>query len=255
MMKNLFLYTSPNRCLDKESEVLLKIQIDNSLELGWRKEDLLFVTNFDYRYRGMKALVVGDFYHLGDKTSNKVLVINELFNLGLIEKECLYWYHDLDAYENNKIVEKELGLDGVDLGLTNYGYKTHWNCGSLFFNFRAKDIFALWLKKVLQRRKRSRVDEKALKFLTDHGLIDKRRYKTLGTTYNFQYLYLPRHYYYDKAEKPLHVLHFHPDWTKKQDNRLYGETMLDVYMYGKGKLSFPLMSERLIRIFNEHGIF
>ena len=254
-MKNLFLYTSPDHCLDKESEVLLKIQIDNSLAFGWKKEDILFVTNFDYEYSGIRALVIGDFYYIGDKTSNKVPVINELFRLGLIQKGKLYWYHDLDAYENYKISQEELSTDGIDLGLTNYGYKEAWNCGSLFFNSNAIDVFALWLKKLLEREKRSRADEKALKFLTDHGFIDKKRYKVLGSTYNFQYLYLPRHYYYDKTEKPLRVLHFHPSWTKEQDQRLFGETTLDVYMHGKGRLSFSLMSEGLIKIFNKHGIF
>ena len=60
-MKNLLIYITPNG-FDTESEKLAKLQIDNSLELGWKKEDMLFVTSFPYEYRGIKSIVVDGGY-------------------------------------------------------------------------------------------------------------------------------------------------------------------------------------------------
>ena len=49
-MKQLLIYIGPTDKFDDEHEVLTKIQIDNSLDLGWKKEDILLVTNFPYEY-------------------------------------------------------------------------------------------------------------------------------------------------------------------------------------------------------------
>ena len=52
-MKNLLDYISPDKDLTKtkldgEADLLAKVQIDNSLSLGWKRKDILLVTNFDY---------------------------------------------------------------------------------------------------------------------------------------------------------------------------------------------------------------
>lgn len=54
-MKNLLIYIHPDRkfvgeSFSSETDVLPKIQIENSLKLGWKKEDILLVTNFPYEY-------------------------------------------------------------------------------------------------------------------------------------------------------------------------------------------------------------
>ena len=59
-MKNLLVYVSPNKQFDDEHKILAKIQIDNSLDLGWKKEDIILATNFDYEYRGIKSVIVDD---------------------------------------------------------------------------------------------------------------------------------------------------------------------------------------------------
>lgn len=251
-MKNLMIYTNPNRRFDEETAKLRLLSIWILTSLGWKKEDIILVTNFKYQYNGVRALAIGDVYYLPDPTSNKVPVIVHLFDE---LEDDLYWYHDTDAYQNAVITENELELSGFDMGLTTYGYKVHWNCGSFFFKKSARDIFELWHEKILFRGPRGRADEKALKRLTDWGTIGRERYKIMDITYNFQYLYLPgKLYYYNKAIRPLRVLHFHPYWTKKEDYRLSGDNMMDVFMHGRGAIKFPLMSEGLIKVFNKHGI-
>ena len=109
-MKQLLIYTSPDTEFNKQHDFLARFQIDNSLQLGWKKEDIILSTNFPYEYKGVKSLLVNGVYCEKDPTSNKMFVLDYLFKSELLEKEHLYWYHDFDAYENNLITEKELGL-------------------------------------------------------------------------------------------------------------------------------------------------
>ena len=43
-----------------DAEPLVKVQIENSLALGWKKEDILLFTNFDFEYGVIKANVLKD---------------------------------------------------------------------------------------------------------------------------------------------------------------------------------------------------
>jgi hypothetical protein len=52
-MKNLLIYISPEHKFLPEYDKLVRIQIDNSLELGWKKEDIMLVTNFIFEYNGV----------------------------------------------------------------------------------------------------------------------------------------------------------------------------------------------------------
>src|SRR5436190_6968 len=108
-MKNLLIYTGPNKKFSEEDSILARIQIDNSLDLGWRKEDIMLVTDFPFEYNGVKSLVIKDgLYYDFDKNANKALVALYLIDQKIIEPGELYWCHDFDAYELNKINEAEL---------------------------------------------------------------------------------------------------------------------------------------------------
>lgn len=249
-MKNILIYTGPNKKFDKEHSILVKIQIDNSFDLGWKKEDILLVTDFPIEYNGIKSQVVGDeiFYDF-DKSSNKIPVIIHLINQGILEKGKLYWYHDFDVYQLEIINESQLGLTNFDLGLTPYGYKPQWNLGSIFFKTSAYDIFKLIHKNILEKRNSdNRCDEYALKRLMAQCAVKKDRYKDLNVTYNLTKRCIQTNY--REAEKPLKVLHFHP-WDK---DAMMNDTALNIFMYGKNRLKTPLMNKRLINIFHYHGI-
>ena len=249
-MKNLLIYTGPAQKFSDEDVILAKIQIDNSLDLGWDKEDLLIVTDFPFAYNGIKSLVVPEgLYYKFDVRANKTKVINYLFNQNIIELQTLYWCHDFDAYENFRLNENELGLDNYDLGLTHYFYKPEWQFGSLFFKSSAQDVFELMNKTIEEKPHSSRNEEKTLTTLIRKNSIDASRYKSLNVTYNIMKLYLQT--IYAEAEKPLKVLHFRP--SDKKDERIV-DTPLNMFMYGKNKLKIPLMSDRLIKIFNHHKI-
>lgn len=246
-MKNILIYTNPAKEFNEENKTLVKIQIHNSLEMGWNIEDILLYTNFPYEYMGVEAKVVPDFLNIEwDKTSNKIFVIDYLLENKLL-KEDLYWYHDFDAYQNGIITEDELSLKDRDLGLTGYGYKPQWNGGSFFFKTSAADFFSLWCRNTFKIR-RSRADEKTLTDMTRSGELSEKRYKALNITYNFGMRHTRGNYL--RAIKPLRVLHFHPHYN---DIHLPYPTK-ETFMYGKNPMGFPLMSTRLITLFNHYGI-
>lgn len=248
-MKNLLIYSGPQKKFSQEDLSLAKIQIDNSFDLDWKKEDILLVTDFPFEYNGVKSLLVPDgLYYDFDKNANKAIVSVYLLNQGIIEPGKLYWCHDFDAYENFRIDEQELGLAEFDLGLTHYFYKPEWQFGSFFFKKTSKDILELLDNTIRARPYLSRNNEKTLTWLIKHNAIDPTRYKKLNVTYNIMKKYLAT--IYPQAIKPLKVLHFRPS---DKDPSL-PETTLDIFMYGKNSLKIPLMSDRLIKIFKSHGI-
>src|SRR3989344_2935283 len=115
-MKNLLIYINPRHDFGVEEKVTVKIQIDNSLDLGWKRQDILLVTNFPYEYNAVKATIVGDENYCDSiPTTSKINTIVDLFKIqalidifkintivdlfkkGLMAGE-LYWYHDLDVF-------------------------------------------------------------------------------------------------------------------------------------------------------------
>lgn len=247
VVKNILVYTSTNREFSEENQTLVKVQIDNSLSLGWLRKDILLYTNFPYEYNGVKATVVDDRLQFRfDKTGNKILVIHDLLKNNAL-RPGLYWYHDFDAFQNHKITEKELGLDGVDIGLTGYGYKEQVNGGSFFFRETATKLFEEWCNSN-HAIVRTRGDEKTMTDMLKDGRMKKFKYKMLNITYNFGMRHTRGNYL--RAEKPLKVLHFHPNY----DDNLLPYPTKDTFFYGKNPLGIVYVSDRLKEIFKKHGI-
>ncbi len=248
-MKNLLIYTGANKKFGEEDSVLAKIQIDNSFDLGWKKEDIMLVTDFAFAYNGIQSMVIPDgMYYDFDKNANKIPVVVYLIKNNLISEKDLYWCHDFDVYENYFFDESELELKNFDLGLTHYTYKPEWQCGSFFFKTGAWDIFELVDRTTRAKPHSSRNNEKTLTKLINRNAIDSRRYKRMNVTYNITKRYIER--IYPLADKPLKVLHFRPS----DKDPLMSNTALEMFMYGKNRLKIPLMNERIIKIFNHHGI-
>jgi hypothetical protein len=262
-MKNLLIYINPEKGFTghewaAETEILAKVQIDNSLALGWRKEDILLAMNFDYEYRGIKAMVVDDDCLCPfSPTASKIYVIIRLFELGIIGDD-LYWFHDFDAFQLRKITKEGLGMNGSDMGITDYGKSSinegrslRWSTGSIFFKRGALDIFRLWKREI----DRYRVNEEITLLETlkkGRHLEIKRRIKKLNITYNLATRKRRVLESYEIAEKPLKVIHFHPfDKRPLADN---GEDNMAFCVHGKNKMDRPLVTEGLARIFRDHGI-
>lgn len=238
-VKNLLVYINPEKRFNKECSLLVKIQIDNTISLGL-KDDLLLVTNFDYEYNGIKAIVVSDDNYCAPRPrSIKTSIVPHLIEQGIIEKGKIYWNHDFDAYQVNIITEEELGLEALDAGFMDYGWSSKWCLGSDFIKSSAKDIFE-WLRDSIYA---DIEDEDVLMNITTRNTHNiNARIKKMNITYQIGMKKIA--YNYGIASKPIKVLHFHPSKPN----------LLDIFMYGKNEANIPLMTKRLINIFNYHGI-
>jgi len=255
-MKNLLIYINLLKKFDEEHSLLAKIQIDNSLELGWKKEDILLVTNFKYSYRGIKAIVSNENLCSFAPTASKIFVICDLFKRKVIKGENSYWFHDLDAFQTRKMTERRIKneLGDKEMALTDYGRNLRWSTGSIFFYPSARDIFFQIKKGIIQNPKLAAryTEEGVLGMLTANNLDDiNDRIKKINITYNFATRNRHVNLCYQITDKPVMVLHFHPfDKRPVEDNF----DSLDILMYGRGKINKVLMTRRLIKLFHKYGI-
>lgn len=204
-MKNLMLYVHEPRSV-VPNEVLrnLRLQIDNSLELGWNPTDILLFTNFPFTHEGVLALqiVPRNRPRTARLTSfHKTDCILRALDLGLDDE--LFWYHDTDAYQL-----RELEVPPVDADLSFCLYVTRGRLlvqgGSMFVRPSARDLFASVFD--LLKNHGYRKDEFAL---TD--LLARRehlgRFALLDYSYNLGDTdFELRH---QLAREPARVAHFH----------------------------------------------
>ena len=263
-MKNLMLFIHPDKDFLPEQKTSIKIEIDNSLDLGWKRKDIILATNFPYEYNGVKSILVSDDnYCAFCPTVSCTNVIVELFERNLIEKGTLYWFHDTDVYQLYKITQSELGLDNVDMAVSEFGSKIKLSAGSIFFKESAKDIF----RRIKELSYKYQIDEEcALNTLYTNNLLwaigsqrdaqekfvpfnikgsgnVQERIKKLNVSYDFETGYLNQQHY-PLSTKPIKTAHFH----------FMRDHLLDCAMYGKNSLKKVLLPKRLIKIFHRHGV-
>lgn len=258
-MKNLLIFFSPTHSFDNplprltnDAAALIKVQIDNSLALHWKREDILLFTNFDYRYRSVRATVINDSefnkqeleYIKEHPRFTRFVAIKKLFEKGLIEDD-IYWSHDFDAFQLEPITESELELGICDVGAVDFDDdpkgNISWNTGSLFFRPTAKDICLRVLELMYSK---NLYEQDALNQLTLSDDSIKKRIRKLNSTY-----YIKRFNFedrYKKAIKPVKVAHFHPIYW-------WGFRAIDKFM-GENSLGVSLIPKRLTKIFKAHGI-
>jgi len=267
-MKHLLIYLNPSKKFNTETEVTARIQIENILELGYPKEDILLLTNFPYEFMGVEATIVDDSYcKLDSPTNTKFWAIANLFWNNLIG-EHLYWAHDFDCFQLEYISDKEIldEIRGYDMGICDYGAHYKYSGGSVFFKKSAKDVFVR-IKCVMEEYKTG--EEEASTILAYNNLTwiaprvsnphhrtiggkfhdsdhIRGRIKVLNFTYNFWNNNLKRRC--KESKFPLRTVHFRPFY--KLDN---GRTKFD-YMKGENNLGIDFVGERLTKIFNKHGI-
>lgn len=252
-MKNFLLYITPKkRWWDKYERhlaTLVKIQIDNSIDLGWKREDIVLVTNFEYEYNGVKAMVIDDSFYCDHwNKSSKVSVIIYMLKSGMVKPNELWWFHDFDAFQVHPITEEELDLGHSVIGFTDYGWQKKWNTGSIFFKKNSVKVFE-WLRNELYKLQTD--EERALVSLTRRNYQNINSYiKRLNVTYN-----LPGslngqrqlHVTIPMATKPVKVLHFHPEYSYS-----FNKINFLVGMCGDNKLKLDLVGPRLLKIFEKH---
>jgi len=239
-MKNLTLYVT-ERGLSGLERIRrnLDLQVDNSLELGWRPGDLLLYTNFPYSRHGVRASEVraGRRPRTARMTSfYKTEVL--LDALERIEVGEVLWYHDADAYQLQPFSGSP--APGKDLAACLYCTRQRLliQGGSMFLTRAARQVFEQVHELLLHRRYRK--DEFALTDLTGRPeFLD--RFAPLDYSYNLGDTDFELRY--QLAARPIKVAHFHVDREDHRAKFLHGGNSLGV---------FPL-GERFERLLQRHG--
>lgn len=225
-MINLMIYISPTGSFDNpradladnDAGQLAKIQIENSIKLGWGKKDILLVTNFPFEYADVKALVVEnvDFFDKKPQVT-KINAILKLFEMGLIKKDEVYWFHDLDAFQLVPFTKHELEIKNDEILVTDFGGgkffmgTDRYSGGVFYFKDGSRDIF----EKIIKLCYEKRIDEEeALGILVQTDQKIAKRVKKINNSYNF--IGYNFDMCYKKCIKPLKVVHFHPRVAKKR---------------------------------------
>lgn len=231
---------------------LVKVQIENGAQVGWKPEDILLFTNFPYEYRQIKSMVLKnvDFFDRKPQVS-KINAIIKIFKLGKIKKNETYMFHDLDAYQLVPIKDDEIKIKSDEIALTDFrgikkfGSENRWNTSVIFFRSGVLDIFKKMAKICYEK---GCDEEEALGLLTRDDAKIKKRVKNMNISYNFNGFNLEKDY--KEAIKPIRIIHFHPYGVIRQ---LKVDRPFDFFM-GQNKLHLPLISERLFSIFRYHRI-
>ena len=204
-MKNLMTFAHPAKCFGERYEVFVRMQIDNTLTMGWSLDDILLVTNFPYDYRGVVALVLGDdTYCRHRKRASKINMICELLKQNLLTETT--WFHDFDAFQAELLSDV---LGDYDAAFTDYATHAMWNTGSFFFKPSALDLFER-IQTVMNQQRTN--EEVALTRITDAGEF-AGRYLKLNGTYNHGRM-RDTDKIYAAADKPIKVFHFDPRMTE-----------------------------------------
>lgn len=208
-MKNCVVANLGSGKRDDNLTIELKAQIENSLSLGWKPEDLWVVTNFPFSFMGINA------FHLPLNTmcltGSKMFALRELFKANMIND--VVWIHDLDAWQCVEFSPP----DFKDIGVASYS-RPKFNGGSVFVRHAAADI-VLKICEEIEANKQQREEPTLDKVLKSATYRD--RVTVLNSTWNVGCSgYVQRWYY---ADKPIRVVHFHPSnriaWDTHTRNR------------------------------------
>jgi len=216
----------------------LDLQVENSLALGWRPEDIWIYTNFAYSSGDVRAVEIEPAQR--PKTARLTSFHKTHCLLAALERigsEEVIWYHDTDAYQIAPITGSP-----SDMPLSFCLYSTRERLlvqgGSLFIRAAARPVFEAVLDLLLNHG--CRKDEIAL---TD--VIGRREFvdcfQTLDYSYNLGSTDFELRY--QLARKPIKVVHFHPGRLEH----------LRIFVGGNSLEVVPL-DERFQRLLECHGV-
>ncbi len=217
----------------------IKAQIDNSLELNWKPEDIILATNFDFEYKGVKSYILEKTCNYS-QFFNKEYAIYELLDKGIIKDTNLF-YHDLDAFQ---LTEFEFPKFNGDWGTCVYPKSDGHSCqcGVMYIKPSALDIFKQMVDIMEVNGFTSSNDEVVIRGFVKQSPEFGHRVSVLDTSWNVGMSDFKERY--NGAIQPLKVVHFHPDDRNQYD------TMVE----GKNELNVKIVNDRLLSIIKRHDL-
>lgn len=239
----------------------LKLQIENSIRLGWTQSDIVLITNFPYSYMGVEAHPVDEICNWS-AFANKMVAVDQMVKSGVINDN--FWVHDCDAYQLQPFIFPECCKD---VGFVRHApNRIKLQGGSVFYRKEAKDIIAVLAEgiKLFQVSKeesffpffynngckekymgkyKNEKDHKKFDYIQKYFEAWTNRYTWLNWTYNL-FRQSQFHLKYPDAEKPIKVVHFHPEY----------ESCLDCFYHGKNSLNVKVVTPELKELFIKYEL-
>ena len=204
-MKNFIIANESHKSRYKfeKIDILLKAQIENSLDIGWQTKDIILLANFDYEFMGVKSVNIS--LNKECLTGSKMFGMKYLLDNDLVDD--VIWAHDLDAWQNVSFSCPEF----KEVGIACYS-NSKYNGGSVFWVPSSKDIVNDIVETITNNKEHK--EEPTLNRLL------KKKYNHRVTNINHTYNlgcsgYVTR---YEKSIKPIRCCHMHPT------NRIAWET-------------------------------
>lgn len=208
-MKNVLIYNRLENNLRYTDEILinsLKAQVDNSIRLGWKPNDIIIGTNFNFEYNGVKNYELKNIcYH--NPFFNKFYGMLELMESNILDDD--FWFHDQDAWQINKFNFPK--FNGEIAGCT-YVYTPEWNTCSMFIKKSAIDIIR-YIVEFMEMNSNFKVDsdENWIAFLRRNSEISNY-FSTINNKFNVGRTHMEDRY--KAAELPICVIGFQPQVDK-----------------------------------------
>ena len=208
----------------------IKAQIDNSLAFGWKPEDIIIATNFEFEHNGVKTVLFENQSKFSQFFCKQESIL-ELWEKGILHKPI--WYHDVDAFQNDHFGFPKFDADwGQCPYVGSDGNNQEWNCGIVFYKPEAMDILK-YLADVERTEQYGKCDEVITRNFIRLNPQYNYRTAVLNSTYNMGMTGFATRY--KLAHKPIKTLHFHPD-----DKDQYAKVV-----EGKNEMGISLVSDTL----------
>jgi|TARA_R110002020_G_scaffold341703_1_gene556278 hypothetical protein len=238
-MKNVYIYNVVEDNIRYDNELLLnyfRAQVDNSLRFGWKKEDIIIGTNFDFEHNGVKNIKLENICTT-NIFNNKWYGMLELMNNGYIDDD--FWFHDQDSWQVSKVEFPEFV---GEIGGCTYVYTPEWNTCSMFLKQTSVSIVEYIVEFMkINDNTNFYSDENYISLLRGGSPIQDYL-TTLNNKFNVGLTHMEKRY--QAAEKPVCSLGFQP----------HVQSSWDVFIEGKNDLDLKLIDNEMIELFKTYNL-
>tara|TARA_Y100000996_G_C22497889_1_gene633123 strand:+ start:488 stop:1213 length:726 start_codon:yes stop_codon:yes gene_type:complete len=238
-MKNVYIYNVVEDNIRYDNELLLnyfRAQVDNSLRFGWKKEDIIIGTNFDFEHNGVKNIKLENICTT-NIFNNKWYGMLELMNNGYIDDD--FWFHDQDSWQVSKVEFPEFV---GEIGGCTYVYTPEWNTCSMFLKQTSVSIVEYVVEFMkINDNTNFYSDENYISLLRGGSPIQDYL-TTLNNKFNVGLTHMEKRY--QAAEKPVCSLGFQP----------HVQSSWDVFIEGKNDLDLKLIDNEMIELFKTYNL-
>jgi len=238
-MKNVYIYNVVEDNIRYDNELLLnyfRAQVDNSLRFGWKKEDIIIGTNFDFEHNGVKNIKLKNICTT-NIFNNKWYGMLELMNNGYIDDD--FWFHDQDSWQVSKVEFPEFV---GEIGGCTYVYTPEWNTCSMFLKQTSVSIVEYIVEFMKMNDNTNFYSDENYISLLRGGSPIQDYLTTLNNKFNVGLTHMEKRY--QAAEKPVCALGFQP----------HVQSSWDVFIEGKNDLDLKLIDNEMIKLFKTYKL-